>query len=194
MSTLTEVFPCFFLSCKANARVKPAKTGHGPHSSWFLCRSVYCLFCVVPCIVCVYMCTVLLPPGGYPIAVKYISYRMYHIYIYHILSYHIIYIISYHTTPHHITSYTISYIPYHISYHIYHIISYIISYHTVHFRCHKLSQISPPCCVQFKSVEDTRVHWEVFSCSSRAVWTPRLLWHEVPVLRNEGGLLLFGQS
>jgi len=33
MSTLTEVFPCFLLSCKANARVKPAKTGHGPHSS-----------------------------------------------------------------------------------------------------------------------------------------------------------------
>jgi len=33
---------------------------------------MYCLFCVVPCIVCVYMCTVLLPPGGYPIAVKYI--------------------------------------------------------------------------------------------------------------------------
>jgi hypothetical protein len=31
---LTEVFPCFFLlNCKANARVKPAKTGHGPHSS-----------------------------------------------------------------------------------------------------------------------------------------------------------------
>jgi hypothetical protein len=33
MPTLTEVFPCFFLSCKANARVKPAKTGHGPQSS-----------------------------------------------------------------------------------------------------------------------------------------------------------------
>jgi hypothetical protein len=33
MATLTEVFPFFFLSCKANARVKPAKTGHGPHSS-----------------------------------------------------------------------------------------------------------------------------------------------------------------
>jgi hypothetical protein len=33
MATLTEVFPCFFLSCKANTRVKPAKTGHGPHSS-----------------------------------------------------------------------------------------------------------------------------------------------------------------
>jgi hypothetical protein len=26
-------FPCFFLSCKANARVILAKTGHGPHSS-----------------------------------------------------------------------------------------------------------------------------------------------------------------
>jgi hypothetical protein len=31
--TLTEVFRCFFLSFKANARVKPAKMGHGPHSS-----------------------------------------------------------------------------------------------------------------------------------------------------------------
>ena len=31
--TPTEVFPCFFLSCKANARVKLAKTGQGPHSS-----------------------------------------------------------------------------------------------------------------------------------------------------------------
>ena len=33
MATLTEVFPCFFLSCKAVVRVKSAKTGHGPHSS-----------------------------------------------------------------------------------------------------------------------------------------------------------------
>jgi len=32
--TLTEVFPCFFpLSCKVNARIKLAKTGHGPYSS-----------------------------------------------------------------------------------------------------------------------------------------------------------------
>ena len=29
-ATLTDVFPCFFLSCKANAF---AKTGHGPHYS-----------------------------------------------------------------------------------------------------------------------------------------------------------------
>ena len=32
-ATLTEVFPCFFFSCKANARLYLAKTGHGPHSS-----------------------------------------------------------------------------------------------------------------------------------------------------------------
>ena len=32
-ATLTEVFPCFFLSCKANAGVKLAKMGQGPHSS-----------------------------------------------------------------------------------------------------------------------------------------------------------------
>jgi len=42
---LTEGFPCFFLSCKANARVKLANTGHGPHSSQ--------INCVVLCIVCV---------------------------------------------------------------------------------------------------------------------------------------------
>jgi hypothetical protein len=48
-ATLTEVFPCFFLSFKANARVTPV---NGPHSSYIfvlfyvlfvLCRSVYCL-------------------------------------------------------------------------------------------------------------------------------------------------------
>jgi hypothetical protein len=42
--TLTEVFPCFFLSCKVNARVYLAKTGHGTHSSYFV-------NCIVPCIV-----------------------------------------------------------------------------------------------------------------------------------------------
>jgi hypothetical protein len=29
----SEFFPCSFLSFKANARAKPAKMGHGPHSS-----------------------------------------------------------------------------------------------------------------------------------------------------------------
>jgi hypothetical protein len=54
--TLTEDFPCFFLICKANARVKLAKTGPGPARtlpliSSYLCYSV--VICVVPCIVCV---------------------------------------------------------------------------------------------------------------------------------------------
>jgi len=44
--TLAEVFPCFFLSCKANARAKLAKTGHGPYSSTLV-------ICVVLCTVCV---------------------------------------------------------------------------------------------------------------------------------------------
>jgi hypothetical protein len=56
MATLTGVFPCFFLSCKANARLKPAKTGHGPHSSKCLCCFMYLFcyiyFCVILCIVC----------------------------------------------------------------------------------------------------------------------------------------------
>jgi len=44
-ATLTEVYLCFFLSCKANARVQHVKTGHGSHSSQNKC--------VVLCIVCV---------------------------------------------------------------------------------------------------------------------------------------------
>jgi len=57
-ATLTEVLPCFFLSCKANGRVKPAKMGHGPHSSqvfvlfyvlFVLCRSVCVCKCVLYC-------------------------------------------------------------------------------------------------------------------------------------------------
>jgi asparagine synthetase B (glutamine-hydrolysing) len=49
---LAEVFPFFFLSCKANARVKLAKTGHGPHSMFFGCYlycSMYCLCVNVYC-------------------------------------------------------------------------------------------------------------------------------------------------
>ena len=41
-TTLTQVFPCFFFIFKANAMVKPAKTGQGPLLN----------FCVVLCIVC----------------------------------------------------------------------------------------------------------------------------------------------
>jgi heme/copper-type cytochrome/quinol oxidase subunit 2 len=59
MTTLTEVLPCFFLSCKANARVKPAKMGHGPHSSSLV---VICVVCFVSfpvlfvCICVLYYC------------------------------------------------------------------------------------------------------------------------------------------
>ena len=68
---LTEVFPCFFLSCKANARVKLAKTGHGPHSSTlavnFVVRLLFVVFCVL------FVCKYVLPPGENPTVVnKYI--------------------------------------------------------------------------------------------------------------------------
>jgi hypothetical protein len=93
------------------------------------------LFYAVLCIVCVYMCTDLLPPGGYPIAVKYIisyhiiSYHIsYHIISYHIISYYISYIVMSCHVIYHII-YHISYIVYHISYIIYHIIYHIVSCH-----------------------------------------------------------------
>ena len=43
----SEVFPCPFLSCKANARVKPAKTGHSPHSSKLVVICIVLLFIVL---------------------------------------------------------------------------------------------------------------------------------------------------
>ena len=75
-TTLTEVllpwlrfYPCIFLSCKANAMVKLAKTGHGPQSSqlghnfyavssslilvWPLWVRIPVVNCLVLCIVCV---------------------------------------------------------------------------------------------------------------------------------------------
>jgi hypothetical protein len=52
----TEVFPCSLLSCKANARVKPAKTGHGPHSSKLFVLFYVFLFSVVLRNVCVCVC------------------------------------------------------------------------------------------------------------------------------------------
>ena len=60
-TTLTGVLRCFFLSCKANARVKHPKTGHGPHSSKLviICvvRLLFVLFCVLFMCKCVlYYC------------------------------------------------------------------------------------------------------------------------------------------
>ena len=46
-ATLTEFFPCFFLSCMANAAVYLAKTGHGLHCSQLVVnRVVLCTLCV----------------------------------------------------------------------------------------------------------------------------------------------------
>jgi hypothetical protein len=69
--TLTEIFPCFFLSCKANARVKLAKTGHGPHSSTLVVICVVQLLFVLFCVL--FVCKCVLPPDDNPTAVnKYI--------------------------------------------------------------------------------------------------------------------------
>ena len=54
LATLTEVFPCFFLSCNAIARVYLAKTGHGPHSS----QLVKCVIQCIVCVDCVVLCIV----------------------------------------------------------------------------------------------------------------------------------------
>jgi hypothetical protein len=65
--TLTEVIPCFFLSCKANARVKLAKTGYGPHSTTLVCICVVQLLSVLFYIL--FVCKCVLPPGDNPTAV-----------------------------------------------------------------------------------------------------------------------------
>jgi hypothetical protein len=71
---LTDVFPCLFLSCKANARVKLAKTGHGPHYSTLVVFCVVRLFFVLFYVL--FVCKCVLPPGNNPIAVnKYINIR-----------------------------------------------------------------------------------------------------------------------
>jgi len=85
------------LSCKANARVKLAKSGHGPHLFRIivfcvvllivLCYRLYAVLLLLCCtVICVALllfllsyvlivCTVPLPPGVNPIAVeKYIKY------------------------------------------------------------------------------------------------------------------------
>jgi hypothetical protein len=69
--TLTELLPCFFLTCKANARVKLTKTRHGPHSSTLVVICVVQSLFVLFYVLFVYKCV--LPPGDNTIAVnKYI--------------------------------------------------------------------------------------------------------------------------
>jgi hypothetical protein len=108
-------FPCFFLSCRANAKVKPAKMGHGPHSS-----KIFVLFYALFLCKCVlYYC--------HRVATQFQLTNIYHITIYiisYLISYHIVsYIISYRIISYRIISYRI------VSCNIYHIISYrIVSY------------------------------------------------------------------
>ena len=72
MATLTEVFPSFFLSRKANARVKLAKTGHGPHSSTLVVICIVLLLFVSFYVL--FVCKCVLPPGDNTIEVnKYIK-------------------------------------------------------------------------------------------------------------------------
>ena len=65
---LTEVFPCFFFSCKPNARVKLAKTEHVPHSSTLVCMCVVQLLFVLFYVL--FVCKCVLPPGVNPTAVN----------------------------------------------------------------------------------------------------------------------------
>jgi hypothetical protein len=71
--TLTEVFPCFFLSCKANARVKPAfLDGARPALFHILFFSLIVLFYVLLFVLgyVLFVCDCVLPPGDNPIAVN----------------------------------------------------------------------------------------------------------------------------
>ena len=120
-----------FLSCKANARVKPAKTRHGPHTSKLLCCSVCCfvlcrsVYCVCVCTYVLYYChrvTTQLQLTNISYHISYIvscriSYISHHI-IYHIISHHITSYIVYHI---------VSYISHHIIYHITYILQHVVS-------------------------------------------------------------------
>ena len=60
MATLTEVFPCFFLGCKGNARVKRERRGTArtlPNFCVVLCIVCFVSFCVLFVCICVlYYC------------------------------------------------------------------------------------------------------------------------------------------
>jgi hypothetical protein len=75
---LTEVFPCFFLICKANAMVITRKDGPRTalnHVSLYLCCSdvIICVVRLFGLFYVLFLCKCVLPPGDNPIAVnKYI--------------------------------------------------------------------------------------------------------------------------
>jgi len=57
-----------FFSCKANARTKLAKTGHGPHSSTLVVIRVVRLLFVL--FYALFVCMCVLPPVDNPFAVN----------------------------------------------------------------------------------------------------------------------------
>jgi len=138
--TLTEGFPCFFLSCKANARIKLANRGHGPHYSKLVIICVVLLLLVLFHVLFVCKC------------VLYYCHRVTtQLQLTNIISYHTINHISCHIS-HQVKSSQIKsnqvmscHIIYHIIYHIYHIIyhiiSYIISYHISYHIIYNISYI-----------------------------------------------------
>jgi hypothetical protein len=46
----------FFLSCKANAKVKLAKTGHGPHASKLVVIVLFCCYLCCSVVIVLYCC------------------------------------------------------------------------------------------------------------------------------------------
>jgi hypothetical protein len=93
-ATLTEGFPCFLLSCKANARVKSCKDGarrtlNFQYFCVVLCIVCFMSFCVLCVCKCVLYCCHRVATQLQLINISYIIF--YHIIIYHILSYHMIY-------------------------------------------------------------------------------------------------------
>jgi hypothetical protein len=70
MATLTGFFRAFSSAVRQMPGWNPQRRSTARTLPNFCV--VLCIYFVILCIACVYMCTILLPPGGYPIAVKYI--------------------------------------------------------------------------------------------------------------------------